>query len=216
MMETDAANLHVCAVEKKAAVRAKHEAPNPEWRGVVVAEGATAHDASDDLVQVRLFERPTMGSLYLELLRHLGDRVVRQLQRRRRRADLPTRPVVNDGTQQHSALVRCCIANGGANADVCRLRAHLWCGDVRAPMIDMHSLGADEPRVAVDAGAGVPARIRLFRVVYPYGEEVARRTVAQVRRELIAEGGVAIWPHAQAMAIDPDLAVPVDAVELDE
>src|SRR5205807_2186501 len=55
-----------------------------------------------------------------------------------------------------------------------------------------------------------------LRVVHPHGDDVARPAVAEVRRELVAEGAVAIRPLPEVMPVDPDLAVTVGAVELDE
>src|SRR5205807_4252547 len=71
-------------------------------------------------------------------------------------------------------------------------------------------------RMPVNTRAGVPARVRLLRVVDAHGDEVARRAVMQVRGELIAEGAVAVRPPAHVMAVDPDLTVSIHPVEFDE
>src|SRR2546430_1549332 len=48
------------------------------------------------------------------------------------------------------------------------------------------------------------------------GDHVALATVAEVRRELVSEGAVAVRPLPQVVPVDPDLAVAIHAVELDE
>src|SRR5690348_17544213 len=55
----------------------------------------------------------------------------------------------------------------------------------------------------------------LLRVVDAHGNEISRAPVAQMWRQVVAEGAVAVWALAEVMAVDPHLAVPVDAVELD-
>ena len=57
-MQADAADLGVRAIEVEATVGAEYEAPNPEWRGVVVAERGSAFDACEGPIQVRPVERP--------------------------------------------------------------------------------------------------------------------------------------------------------------
>src|SRR5271165_5378208 len=48
------------------------------------------------------------------------------------------------------------------------LPGNRWRGDERSPLGDVNGAGDDEPCVAVNAGAGVPATVRLKRVVYPH------------------------------------------------
>src|SRR2546427_13160652 len=55
----------------------------------------------------------------------------------------------------------------------------------------------------------------LFRS-HPHGDHVAGPAVAEVRRQLVAEGAVPVRPLPQVMPVDPDFAVAVDAIELDE
>src|SRR2546430_1922950 len=78
MMETYAANLYVGAIEEEAAVRAEDEAADPEWRRVIVADRGPALHARNGAIHVGPFERPKVGVQYLELLRHVSDRAVRQ------------------------------------------------------------------------------------------------------------------------------------------
>src|SRR5204863_5541512 len=66
-----------------------------------------------------------------------------------------------------------------------------------------------------DAGAGVPAGVRLLRIVDAHRDHVAGAGT-QVRRQLVAERAVAIRPFAEGVPVDPDFAVAIDAVEIDE
>src|SRR4029077_9590927 len=83
-------------------------------------------------------------------------------------------------------------------------------------MVDAHPARGHQTDVAVDAGARVPARVGLLRVVRPYGDDVARRAVAEPRRQLVRERAVAVRPLPQVMPVDPDFAVAIHPVELDE
>ena len=215
-METHAADLYVGAIEEEAAVRAEDEAADPEWRRVIVADRGPALHARNGAIHVGPFERPKVGVQYLELLRHVSDRVVRQTPCGGHGGDLLSRGIVNDRVHDNGLFVRRLIPQGGANADARRSRAHARRRDVRAPVIDVQRPGGDQPRMPVNTRAGVPARVRLLRVVDAHGDEVARRAVAQVRGELIAEGAVAVRPLAEVMAVDPDLTVSIHAVEFDE
>src|SRR6266699_1588381 len=70
--------------------------------------------------------------------------------------------------------------------------------------------------VPVDPGTRVPARVRLLGVVHPHRDHVALLPIANMRRQLVAERAIAIRPLAEVLAVDPDLAVAIHAIELDE
>ena len=55
-------------------------------------------------------------------------------------------------------------------------------GDEGPPLRHVHGIDRGEPGVAVDAGAGIPARVRLARVIHPDGDHVVAGQV-QVRRQ---------------------------------
>jgi len=97
-----------------------------------------------------------------------------------------------------------------------RVGIHGGSGDVRAPLIDVHRIRRHEAHVTIDPRSGVPARVGLLRVVHADGDHVAGATVVEIRRELVLEGAVAVGPLPQVVPVDPDLAIAVHAVELDE
>jgi hypothetical protein len=88
-------------------------------------------------------------------------------------------------------------------------------GDERAPVFDVDGVGRDEADVPVDAGAGVPARGGLPRVVGADGDDV-RLAEVQMFGQLVAEADVTVGPFAKMMPVDPHVAVRHHAVELDE
>ena len=80
-------------------------------------------------------------------------------------------------------------------------------------MAHVQPVGDGQPDVAVDAAAGVPAGVGLARVVDPHGHDVDARH--QVPGDVVREADVTVGPAAQVHAVDPDVAVHVDAVELE-
>ena len=74
----------------------------------------------------------------------------------------------------------------------------------------------DQPHMPVDPRAGIPAQRRFKRIVDPDGEDVGRAVGLQKLREVVAETDEAVRPAAEKLAVDPDLAVHVHAVELDD
>ena len=123
--------------------------------------------------------------------------------------------IVKGGHQSRPLLALPLVADSRANRDACRLHAHGWCRDIRAPLIDVRRVCRDEPNVAINPGARVPARVRLLRVVHPDRHHIAGAE-ADVGSELVPERAVAVGPLPEGAAVDPDLAVAVHAIELDE
>ena len=72
-------------------------------------------------------------------------------------------------------------------------------GGKHAPVLHVDGRGFHQPDVAIDATAGIPAR-RRGRVVEADGKDVVRAG-PQVGREIQAEGGVAVGPAADEVAV---------------
>src|SRR5689334_24044532 len=66
--------------------------------------------------------------------------------------------------------------------------------------------------MAIDAASRIPARVRLARVIDAHRHDVHARH--KVLRDLIGETDIAVRALAEVNAVDPDVAVHVDAVEL--
>ena len=91
--------------------------------------------------------------------------------------------------------------------DVRRRHAHAAVGHARGAR-------AHQADVAVDAAAGVPAPAGLDGIVHAHGDDVVLSGRVQQRGDVKVEGAVAIGASAGQPAVDPDLAVHIDAVEL--
>ena len=78
----------------------------------------------------------------------------------------------------------------------------------------MHRVRGDQADVTVDSRAGIPARGGLGGGVRLDDEEV-RLAGLEVVGEVVAETDVAVRAVAEVVAVDPDVAVGHDAVELD-
>src|SRR5690349_23708586 len=78
-----------------------------------------------------------------------------------------------------------------------------------------HVQGIDdlEPDMTVDAAARVPARVGLQRIVDAHGDDVDARD--EMLGDVVREADVTVRPLAEMNTVDPDVAVHVDAVELE-
>src|SRR4030095_5448478 len=80
-----------------------------------------------------------------------------------------------------------------------------------APVPHVQRIHQGQPEVAVDPAAGVPAGVRLLRVVDPHGHHVY--TGHQLTGDVVGKAAVAAGPPPEGDAVDPDAVVHVDAVE---
>ena len=92
-------------------------------------------------------------------------------------------------------------------------------GDVRrcherAPICDVHRVGNQQPRAPVDARSRIPAAVGLEGVIHLDGDHVIAAE-DEVRRQVVGKRNVAVGTLAEILAVDPHLAVLVDAAELD-
>src|ERR1035437_3467294 len=94
---------------------------------------------------------------------------------------------------------------------------NLGCGHEGSPLSDVDGIGDNQPNVTIDTRATVPARRRLGRSVGADGEGI-RLSIAEIGMpgQFVLEADVAERPMAKLEAVDPDIAVGHDAVELDE
>ena len=85
----------------------------------------------------------------------------------------------------------------------------------RAPLCQMHLGGFDEPHVAVDARARVPARVVLLVVAHAHGNHVLS-VCAQIGRQVIHKRGEARRTAAQQVSVQVHLRVVVGSFEVDK
>ena len=88
----------------------------------------------------------------------------------------------------------------------------VFAAHVAVPLVEMQAAGAHEPHVAVDAAAGVPARV-VARVVHAHHDVVVAlpHEVAHVA----AETAVAIDILAAVVSVDPERRLVVGALEVE-
>jgi Arc/MetJ family transcription regulator len=70
--------------------------------------------------------------------------------------------------------------------------------------------------VPVNSRAGIPAQGRFERIVHAHGQDVGSAVGVQKFGEIITEADEAIRFASEELAVDPDLAVHVHPVELDD
>src|SRR5207253_1792625 len=82
------------------------------------------------------------------------------------------------------------------------------------PVRHVNRIGLHEPDVAVDSAALIPPSLEMAGVG-PDDEQVARARLDE-RRDVVAEARVAAGVVADVLAVQPYVAVAVDAVEIQE
>src|ERR1700722_13448651 len=87
-------------------------------------------------------------------------------------------------------------------------------GHKSPPLCDVYWVEYVQPRMPVNAGARVPATVCLFGVVDADRNDIVSAEV-QMIGELIDKRNVTIGPVAEMMAVNPNVAVLVDAVEFE-
>jgi hypothetical protein len=65
----------------------------------------------------------------------------------------------------------------------------------------------------IDSRAGVPATVRLKRVIYPH-REVILSALVEMRSQIVGKSDESIRPYAERGSVDPDLASLIHSVEL--
>ncbi|MDQ0835288.1 hypothetical protein QF032_007132 [Streptomyces achromogenes] len=214
VMEVDALDLGVDAVEVEPLVRVEAEGADAERGAAGVDDPAVdAQFGLQGVAVVRGREVPQPGTRHGELVGlggplghgHRGGRTGDRAAVRR--AD----PGDDLDVRARAGRVR----HGGGDPDHGPLPGDLRGGDVRAPAGHVHRLRDDQTGLAVDAAAGVPAAARQ-PVLDPDRDHVVGDAVGvQQVGEVEGETGVAVGVAAGLDAVAVDGGVHVDAVELD-
>ena len=87
-------------------------------------------------------------------------------------------------------------------------------GDVYAPRLNVCVVGGDEGDMPVDTRTCVPAAVATF-VADADGEDVVGAGWSQVWCKVVIERGVAVGMVAEVVTVEPDIAVHVNAIEVD-
>jgi len=218
VVQAHAPDPDVLAVEPETALRPELGLAYAEGHGLFVDHLVACHDLGDGLVQVGLVQVPEPRSADIEVLDEvrglagghgpglrlagLGLPSVRPGEEDTD-PDLPVllRPVPDHGLHPHGGLIGRDLRGGHEGG----------------PRVEVHRVRDDQADVAVDPCARVPTGGGLPGVVRAHGQDV-QLVVAQAEGpgQLIAEAHVPEGPLAQGLAVDPDLAVGHDPVELHE
>ena len=221
VVQAHALQRHALPVQQEAARRIEDGGAEAERRLDHVRDLAVVRDRGDGHVALRPGDAPQARPRHGQRLRQLDLPAGRRLRDRgsrpardRRRAPLAVRVQhVDLGRDLHLRRPFRGV-DGRLHGHRRRCRRHLRRRHVRAVLRDVHGRRLDEPDVAVDAAARIPAR-RLRRVVEPDRDDVVRARPG-VRRQVHAPRCVAVRPAAHVMAVDPDRGVRHGAVDVQE
>lgn len=81
-------------------------------------------------------------------------------------------------------------------------------------MRNVQWISHSQPHVTVNARAGIPAAVRLLGIVHAHRDGIGLVAVVQIRRQVILEAEIAKGIVSEMMAVDPDIAIPIDSVKL--
>ena len=105
------------------------------------------------------------------------------------------------------------IDDGGLDGDQGLRVADHGRVDIGFALDRVYGGGDRKPNMPVDAAAGVKARIGRNGVVNAHRHQVGSWTEIEVSRKLVLERRISVRPVAEEVAVDPHVAVAVDAVE---
>src|SRR5690606_10620844 len=84
---------------------------------------------------------------------------------------------------------------------------------IYTPLLQVHGCRPYQPHVAVNARAGVPARIGIVAMVYPYGQYIFL-AIPNIRREVIHKRNIAVGTFAKRLPVDEHFTVVVYTLEV--
>ena len=96
----------------------------------------------------------------------------------------------------------------GSLRQICHSRLHkdsIWS--------HAHLCGLHQTHITIDAAAGIPAGVRLLRIVHTHGNHILGIPFKKMRY-VIAEGYISIRTHAEADAVDKNFRIHIYTVKL--
>ena len=208
VMVAHAVQRHALAVEQKAVGRREFNRPNAERRFIAIHQFPVLLDGSHHHVAVGRFKAPQAG-LFDGGLALGGGRLARgDLQAVRGRGGDGTAPgpigpqLENLILDSHGGGGLRFIIHADGHVDFGGAGLHARGGHINAPVRDVDGSGLDQPDIAIDAAARIPAG-GAFRVVKTNGDDVVRAEFERLC-QIHAPGSIAVGPAARKMAVDPD------------
>ncbi len=204
---------HTPAVEEEPAVGVVREGPDAKGRHDDVRGARAIPHLGAQRVEGRRLRRPEAGRRHPHGVDEVAPPARGQLERRFRATHFAAGGVEHQRADRPAPRGAAVVLDTGADLDLSAGAVHVWRGDERPPARDVQCIGDRQPGVAVDAAPRVPAGVGLGRVVHADRDDVDPGD--EVRRDVVGDGGVAVRPPAEVGAVDPDVGVHVDAVELE-
>jgi hypothetical protein len=216
MMQANAVDLDAHAVEQEAFVGVEDGLADSARRVALVHHHALLAHRAADFVEIGVLYRPQAGLFHLHLLDELVFAVRRDVLAGLRRLDHSPIPVEDACGQRAPGGSFPFVDDPGLDLHGRNLRRDLGRCDERAPLSNVDPVGDRQPGMPVDARARVPARVGLVGVVHLDREHVLARAEVDVRGEVVPEADVSERPLAEVLAVDPHLAVLIDAVKFNQ
>ena len=207
-MVANAVQRHAFAVQQKTVVGGELDGADAERCFIAVHRLAVLFDGSDDDMAFRFLDAPKpgvfAGDLSFSRLGLVGGNF--HTVGGERSDGLAFGPVraefKNVIFQRHDGVSIAVVVQLHLDFHRCRFGADFRRSDIGAPVGHVDRFGFDEPHIAVNAAARVPAR-RVRRVVEADGDDVVRAEF-DVRRQIHLPRSVAVGPAADELAVEPD------------
>ena len=219
VMVANAVERHALAVQQKSVVRRELDGADAERRFVAVHQFAVLFDGGDGDIALRFLDAPQVSDCAMTIWPSVRLGLVRgdfhAVGGERRDGFAPGAVRVefeNFIFHRHGGVGVRVIVHVDLDIHRRRLGADLRRGDISAPVRDVDRRGFDQPDVAVNAAARIPAR-GIRRIVEADGDDVVRAEFDE-RRQVHAPRGVAIGPAADELAVEPDRRVGHRAVHV--
>ena len=200
------------AVESKSFVGVKRRGADAKGRFDFINHSVAGFDMTSYSVKLRRLERPQLRLWNCYCLNQSLNRVAGSgIGRGGCRDNCSIRPD-NIRPQREVFSIGNSVFNPRLDADKRGLLFYFRRRHRRSPMRDVQWFRDDEPHVPINSRACIETRISVTRMIHAHGDDVVRMPV-QIRRQLVFKSDVTVWPLANKLAVDPDFAMVIHAVE---
>ena len=213
VVQAYALDLHPAAVECEPAVGIEVERAQPGADPAAVDGLSVAQQRDRQGVEIGILRVPPAGIVHAQAQRPaLGPLRALLYAAFALRHALPC--VVEEcGPHLESPCGGVVPLHGELHGDVGPAVGQLFAAVGRAPRCEVDFGRCDDPGVAVDARAGVPAGVRITAVIDPHGEHVV--ALIKIRCHVVKERDVSVGALPEQVPVEVDAAPVVDAFEID-
>ena len=215
MVQADALDIDMLAIEKKSSVIGKLNTSDPQRCGVCIHRLPPHRNGGDDLVHIRCIRRPKLRLSHRKGLLKLMHRSRLNALRRVRVRNGSALRIHDYGMQRDACSVHTLVRDFSAQLHGGNFFGNFRRGDVGAPLRNVHGIDRGQPYAAIDTRARIPpAAVRLH--IDANRHDVLFVAVVQVGGQVVTETYISIGSMPQQMSIDPHLTVHVDPIEVDK